>query len=414
MTKLPEELHHILGEVAHPSPAFCGFGELGSYVVGLIYSLACTERAFDLIPLSHGLGHQGLPLRTGRFLGRSPKWLRVVFDFQVFEYGSVCLVHIDLVCKDGGRQTAEPLLVFVDLELEVSPLVLGIPAVVVDEVVALYDADTDLGTKLHICRGLSSDDGAYMGLEDAHNPVFAAMLACAEHLLLLEVHLHRGIQNPALVFAQAVKAIAGLPCSEVYQCKDVPVKATEHLLDGVLHQLAALLLHLHQVSVGVPRLNVICIGNGNVIFFAYTTDKAVHDTASVINNIHIYRIANLGIGTCRVNLQYTFVLTSFAVCEGCCILVYDGSGWRFLATVPGFVLLVLAHLFLHLLLTLQKSLGHLVDVIVTDALAQVDEDGRVKYRLVGELPKSAEILHVGILLNHLDGVLVRQTGDMLD
>ena len=26
MTKLPEELHHILGEVAHPSPAFCGFG----------------------------------------------------------------------------------------------------------------------------------------------------------------------------------------------------------------------------------------------------------------------------------------------------------------------------------------------------------------------------------------------------
>ena len=59
MTKLPEELHHILGEVAHPSPAFCGFGELGSYVVSLIYSLACTERAFDLIPLSHGLGHQG-------------------------------------------------------------------------------------------------------------------------------------------------------------------------------------------------------------------------------------------------------------------------------------------------------------------------------------------------------------------
>ena len=131
MTKLPEELHHILGEVAHPCPAFCGFGELGSYVVGLIYSLACTERAFDLIPLSHGLGHQGLPLRTGRFLGRSSKWFRVVPDFQVLEYGSVCLVHIDLVCKDGGRKTAESLLVFVDLELEVSTLVVGIPAVVV-------------------------------------------------------------------------------------------------------------------------------------------------------------------------------------------------------------------------------------------------------------------------------------------
>ena len=54
MTKLPEELHHILGEV----------------VVGLIYSLACTERAFDLIPLSHGLVHLGLTLGTWRFLGR--------------------------------------------------------------------------------------------------------------------------------------------------------------------------------------------------------------------------------------------------------------------------------------------------------------------------------------------------------
>ena len=105
MTKLSEELHHILGEVAHPSPAFCGIGEFGSYVVGLIYSLACTERAFDLIPLSHGLGHQGLPLGTGRFQGRPSKWLAVVFDLQVFEYSSVGLVHIDLVCKDGGRQT---------------------------------------------------------------------------------------------------------------------------------------------------------------------------------------------------------------------------------------------------------------------------------------------------------------------
>ena len=43
MTKLPEELHHILGEVAHPSPAFCGFGELGSYVVGLIDNHAKTD-----------------------------------------------------------------------------------------------------------------------------------------------------------------------------------------------------------------------------------------------------------------------------------------------------------------------------------------------------------------------------------
>ena len=171
MTKLPEELHHILGEVAHPSPAFCGFGELGSYVIGLIDSLASTERAFDFISLSHGLGHQCLPLGTWRLLWRSPEWLAVVFDFQVFQYLPVGPVHVDFVSQDGCRQEAEALLVLVNLELQVCTLVIGIPAVMVDEVVALDDADTDLGSELHLCRGLSSDDGAHMGLEDADDAV---------------------------------------------------------------------------------------------------------------------------------------------------------------------------------------------------------------------------------------------------
>lgn len=157
--------------------------------------------------MSHGFGHHGLPLGGGRFLGRPSKLFSVVTDFHVFEYGFIGYVHINLVCKDSGRQTTETLLVFLYLELEVSVLVAGIPAVVVDEVITLYDADTDLGTELHICSSLSPDNGAYMGLEDAHYPVFAAMLACAEHLLLLEAHLYCGIQDPTLVFAQAIKAI---------------------------------------------------------------------------------------------------------------------------------------------------------------------------------------------------------------
>ena len=39
LTKVPEELYHILGEITHSSPAFSGFGAFGSYVIGLIYSL---------------------------------------------------------------------------------------------------------------------------------------------------------------------------------------------------------------------------------------------------------------------------------------------------------------------------------------------------------------------------------------
>ena len=115
MTKFPEELHHILGEVAHPSPAFCGFGEFGSYVIGLIYSLACAERAFDFIPFSHGPVHRSLPLRAWRVLGRSSEGF------------------------GGGGQAAETLHVLVDVQLHVASLMIGIPAVVVEEVVPLDD-----------------------------------------------------------------------------------------------------------------------------------------------------------------------------------------------------------------------------------------------------------------------------------
>ena len=122
MTKLPEELHHILGELAHPSPAFCGFGELGSYVIGLIYSLACTERAFDLISLSNSPGHYSLPFRAGRFLRRPSERSGVSLDVEVFQYSPVGLVHVDFVGMDGSGQTAEALHVFVDVRLRCSYL----------------------------------------------------------------------------------------------------------------------------------------------------------------------------------------------------------------------------------------------------------------------------------------------------
>ena len=70
-------------------------------------------------------------------------------------------------------------------------LVVYIPAVVVDEVVALDKADAYLGTELHLCAGLAADDGADVRLEDADDAVGEAVLTRAVHLLLLEVHLHR-------------------------------------------------------------------------------------------------------------------------------------------------------------------------------------------------------------------------------
>ena len=414
MTKLPEELHHILGEVAHPCPAFCGFGKLGSYVVGLIYSLASTERAFDFIPLSYGLGHQGLPLRAGWFLLWSSEWLAVVYDLEVFQYGSVGPVHIDFVCKDGCRQEAEPLLVLVNLELQVCALVIGIPAVMVDEVIPFHDAHANLCSKLHLCGGLATDDGAHVGLEDTDDAVFAGVLTATEHPVLLKVHLHRGIQYPFLILAQAVEAVTELSCRKVCQSENISVQAAEHLLDGFLHQTAALLLHLHQISVGVTSLTIICIGYGYACRLADTADETVHDAAAVIDDVHVNRIAYLCIGTRGIYLQYALVLASLAVSEGCCVLINGRSGRRFLSMFSGFVLFAFPFLLLHLLLALQKLLGHLVDVLIGDAFAQINKKGRVEYQLVGELLQTTEVLHVGILLYHLDGVNVRKTGRVLN
>ena len=42
-TKFPQELHHVVHEVAHSRPASCCIWKLSSYVIGSIDSIASTE-----------------------------------------------------------------------------------------------------------------------------------------------------------------------------------------------------------------------------------------------------------------------------------------------------------------------------------------------------------------------------------
>ena len=42
-TQFPQEVHHVLDEVAHSRPSSCCIWKLGSYVIGSIDSLASTE-----------------------------------------------------------------------------------------------------------------------------------------------------------------------------------------------------------------------------------------------------------------------------------------------------------------------------------------------------------------------------------
>lgn len=46
----------------------------------------------------------------------------------------------------------------------------------VDEVVTFHDAHTYLGTELHVCGSLTTDDGTQIKLDNTNYTVFAAML----------------------------------------------------------------------------------------------------------------------------------------------------------------------------------------------------------------------------------------------
>ena len=405
MTKLPEELHHILGEVAHPCSAFCGIGELGSYVVGLINSLACTERAFDLISLPHGPVHRGLPFRAWRFLGRPAKRLRVALDFQVFENIPVRLVHVDLVRMDGGWQVAPTLHVFVNVQLQVNTLIVCIPAVMVDEVVALYDAHAYLCPKLDAGSCLAPDNGAQVWLEDADDTVRALVDSLPEHVILLVVHPDDGSEDFLLVKAEEIiPSVVG--SQEVHHQAHVLIKVTQQQGHGVMHHPSPLPCLLDEQQIGMAGILVVKPRAANAESLAYLFHILAQFAATCLNEVDVHRIPYLGIGTGRVHLQLPTVLTPLAVDKGRRVLVLGWSHRRLVITTLGLFLILLTGGLLHLPFTPEKRFRHLVDVILADALAKVYEKCRVEDRLVSELLQTAQILHVGILPDHLYGVNV--------
>ena len=65
-------------------------------------------------------------------------------DFKILKYISVSPVQVNLIRKDGGRKVAEAFFEKLNLSQEVLALVVGSPAVVVDERLALESACTGL------------------------------------------------------------------------------------------------------------------------------------------------------------------------------------------------------------------------------------------------------------------------------
>ena len=96
-------------------------------------------------------------------------------DFKILKYISVSPVQVNLIRKDGGRKVAEAFFEKLNLQQEVLALVVGIPAVVVYERIALDYACTYLCSELSPCLCLSTDNGTNVWLKDAQYAVCASM-----------------------------------------------------------------------------------------------------------------------------------------------------------------------------------------------------------------------------------------------
>ena len=90
---------------------------------------------------------------------------------QILEKFSIILGQVYLVCLYFLWIVAKPLLVGIDLENQISSLIVGILAEIIYVCKAVHHADANFCTILCLTTGFTSYYRTHMGLEDAHNSV---------------------------------------------------------------------------------------------------------------------------------------------------------------------------------------------------------------------------------------------------
>lgn len=203
------------------------------------------------------------------------------------------------------------------------------------------------------------------------------------------------------------------------------VQATKHVGLGPAYKLTAFFLHLHKYEIGSAGILVGRTPDTNLQCFANAMYVSVHNLASVMDDVNIYGVAYLCVGTCGVHLQHSLMEPALRVCEllGERVLLYAifltlFLGGSVVILCPGISIvgLVLALLSFGLApsLLFKQTDGHLVYLLFGDALADCGEQRGIENRLVGQLRETTHVLHVGILLDYSDGLLIRETHLVLD
>ena len=302
-------------------------------------------------------------------------------DVVLPEVFAVFFPKIHLVRLDFPRKASEALPVELCLEDEVGGLVVGIPAEMVHIGVSVHDAGPNLRAELDLGPGLPPDDGSQVGLVDADDAVSAGAHTLLEHHLLLLIHPEGGLKTPVVMAAEACQQVAGMSAEEVKEYLHVGLKAAYLDQLGLVNELLALTLLLGVPDKCLAGFHAVGLWLLDMVSVAVLVKQAVYQMAPVLKKVCVGRIAHLCIAAGGIDLQRASV--HIAVLIGVLAL------W-------------------HAAVCLGQHQRQHVEELLVKTLADQNKQLGDEHGMLRKAGKPQKVLHVGVLLDGLDGLLIAQ------
>ena len=148
---------------------------------------------------------------------------------------------------------------------------------------------------------------------------------------------------------------------------------------GLVYEFLSLTLFLGQQDKGLAGFHAVSSRLHDFVACAELVEQPVYQVAAVFQKIAIRRVAYLRIAACRINLHCAAMIISFLI--------------------NVFLLRLAAVRF-------RQHQGQHIEEVMVKPLADQHEQLRHEHRFFRELRKSQQILHVWVLLNCLNGLLV--------
>ena len=225
-----------------------------------------------------------------------------------------------------------------------------------------------------------------MRLVDADDAVGAAADILLEHHFLLLVHLEHCPQALVVMAAEARQKMDRLFAQKVKKYLEISLQTTYLGQFCLADKFLPLAFFLDQHDERPSCFHTVSLWFPELLTCTEFVKQAVYQLAAVLQKVSVCRIANLGVTTCGITLHRTAVV----------IAVLVGAFFLRLASVR-----------------FGQHQGQHVEEVLVKTLADQNEQLWYEHGLFRELGKTKQILHVRILLDGLDGLLVAQILHML-